>query len=50
MLKILKSKLQSYIATEKGVCIVFVTSLGIVRETRARCSSVRKIFRNLCVR
>ena len=42
--------LKSYVSTEEGVCVVFVTSLGIVRDTRARCSSVRKIFRNLCVR
>ena len=41
---------QNYIATEGGLCVVFVTSLGVVRETRTRCSSVRKILRNLCVR
>jgi len=43
-------KKKNYIAAENGMCVVFVTSLGIVRETRTRCSSVRKIFRNLCVR
>jgi len=43
-------KKKNYIATEGGLCVVFVTSLGVVRETRTRCSSVRKILRNLCVR
>ena len=29
---------------------MYVTTLGIVRNTKARCSSVRKILRNLSVR
>ena len=35
---------------EYGQCVMYVTSLGIVRTTKARCSSVRKILRNLSVR
>ena len=35
---------------EYGQCVMYVTSLGIVRSTKARCSSVRKILRNLSVR
>jgi len=35
---------------EYGQCVMYVTSLGIVRSTKARCSTVRKILRNLSVR
>ena len=35
---------------EYGQCVMYVSSLGIVRATKARCSMVRKILRNLSVR
>ena len=41
---------QSITNEEYGQCIMYVTTLGIVRNTKARCSSVRKILRNLSVR
>jgi len=41
---------KDYLEKEEGQCVLYVSSLGVVRETKARCSSVRKILRNLCVR
>ena len=40
----------SEFSEEYGQCIMYVTSLGIVRATKTRCSMVRKILRNLSVR
>ena len=46
----LKLKLQNYRKSERGKCVLYVTSLGILRSTKARCDLVRKILRNLVVR
>ena len=43
--------LQQHLHNEEyGQCVLYVSSLGIVRATKARCSMVRKILRNLSVR
>jgi len=41
---------QTLIEQEQGQCVVYLTSLGVVRDTIQRCSNVRKILRNLCIR
>ena len=35
---------------ERGRCVVYLTSLGVIRETVQRCHDIRKIFRNMFVR
>jgi len=42
--------LQRLMAAEQGQCVVYLTSLGVIRNTIQRCSNVRKIFRNMFVR
>ena len=32
------------------MCVMYLTSLGIVRSTQERCNMVRKILRNMLVR
>ena len=41
---------QQITGSEYGQCVMYMTTLGIVRSTKARCSNVRKILRNLSVR
>jgi len=41
---------KNYQSSERGKCVLYVTSLGICRQTKARCDLVRKILRNLMVR
>ena len=41
---------QNYSSSEQGLCVMYLTSLGIVRSTQERCNMVRKIFRKMCVR
>jgi len=41
---------KNYTESEQGVCVLYVTSLGILRQTKARCDLVRKILKNLMVR
>merc|ERR1719189_118621 len=35
---------------ERSQCVVYLTSLGVIRNTLQRCSNVSKIFRNFFVR
>ena len=44
------SLVQKYLVSEEGECVMYLTSLGIVRSTQERCNMVRKILRNMCVR
>ena len=41
---------QTFLERERDKCIIYVTSLGVVRRTIQRCCNIRKILRNLCVR
>jgi len=41
---------KNYSESEQGRCVVYVTSIGIVRETKARCTAIRNIFRNMLIR
>ena len=41
---------QSLADEEDGRCVVYLTSLGVIRDTIQRCSNVSKILRNLFVR
>ena len=41
---------QSLANEEAGRCVVYLTSLGVIRDTIQRCNNVRKILRNLFVR
>ena len=42
--------LQTYAENERGRVVVYVTSLGVVREMLANCIKVRQIMRNLLVK
>ena len=42
--------LQNYSSSEQSLCVMYLTSLGIVRSTQERCNMVRKILRNMLVR
>ena len=41
---------QTYAENERGRVVVYVTSLGVVREMLANCIKVRQIMRNLLVK
>ena len=41
---------QSLADEEDGRCVIYLTSLGVIRDTTQRCSNVSKILRNLFVR
>ena len=41
---------QTFLERERDKCIIYVTSLGVIRRTIQRCCNIRKILRNLCVR
>ena len=42
--------MQVYAESERGKVVVYVTSLGVVREMLAKCLKVRHIMRNLLVK
>ena len=41
---------QSFADTEKGKVVMYVTTLGVVRDHLARCQKVRHILRTLLIR
>ena len=41
---------QNYTSSEEGECVMYLTSLGIVRSTHERCNMVRKKLRNMSIR
>ena len=45
-----KFTFQTFRELERDRCVIYVTSLGVVRRTLQRCCNIRKILRNLCVR
>lgn len=41
---------QNYAEREKGKVVVYITTLGVLRETYARCVTVRQILRTLMIK
>ena len=41
---------QTYSDSDQGKCVMYVTSIGIVRETKARCTAISNILRNMLIR
>ena len=42
--------MQNYAEREQGKVVVYITTLGVLRETYARCVTVRQILRTLLIK
>ena len=49
-MRFFQSIFQSFADTEKGKVVMYVTTLGVVRDHLARCQKVRHILRTMLIR